>query len=95
LRGSRVRESFLEGTNLEQLLDNEFERIASSRGLPFTTTELYSLVEETLRPTRDLDRVASCLHWQLDVPWACPLHETDNVEDAFHRMEIPPSPATP
>jgi hypothetical protein len=26
----------------------------------------------------------------LDVPWACPLHETDNADDAFHRLEIPP-----
>jgi hypothetical protein len=26
----------------------------------------------------------------LDAPWACPLFETDSLDDAYHRMEIPP-----
>ncbi|KAJ7848462.1 hypothetical protein B0H14DRAFT_3453092 [Mycena olivaceomarginata] len=74
LQGSRTRPSFMDGMNLDALLNNEFHRIASSQKMVFTETEL----------------VASSLHWQLDVPWAYPLHETDNVNDAFHRMEIPP-----
>ncbi|KAJ7787460.1 hypothetical protein B0H14DRAFT_3505402 [Mycena olivaceomarginata] len=90
LQGSRTRSSFLEGTNLDALLDNEFHRLASAQGMNFTKTETFSPFLVNLRPDRDLDRVAASLHWQLDVPWACPLQETDNADDAFHRLEIPP-----
>ncbi|KAJ7790444.1 hypothetical protein B0H14DRAFT_3501611 [Mycena olivaceomarginata] len=90
LKGARVRESFLEGTNVESLLDNEFERIANAQKMQFTPIELYFPLEESLRPSRDLDRAAASLHWQLNVPWACPLHDADSVEDALHRLEIPP-----
>jgi hypothetical protein len=51
LQGSRTRTSFLEGISLEGLLDNEFEQIASARGLPFTTTELYTPVMGNQRPS--------------------------------------------
>ncbi|KAJ7863761.1 hypothetical protein B0H14DRAFT_3443855 [Mycena olivaceomarginata] len=90
LQGSRTRPSFMDGTNLDALLNNEFHRIASSQKMVFTETELYTPFNANIRPDRDLDRAASSLHWQLDVPWAYPLHETDNVNDAFHCMEIPP-----
>ncbi|KAJ7721407.1 hypothetical protein B0H14DRAFT_3520640 [Mycena olivaceomarginata] len=87
---SRIRATFLEGTSIEQLLENEFERLAVSQRIPFTKIELFSPLQANLRPTRDLDRVAACLHWQLDAPWACPLFESDSLDDACHRMEIPP-----
>ncbi|KAJ7300562.1 hypothetical protein DFH08DRAFT_979540 [Mycena albidolilacea] len=59
------------------------------QGIPFTKIELYFPTDESCRPSRHLDRVAACLHWQLEAPWACPLFETDNLNDTFHRLEIP------
>jgi hypothetical protein len=90
LKGSHIRESFREGTSIELLPNNEFERIANTQKMQFTLIELYFPLEESLHPSRDLDRAAARLHWQLDVPWACPLHKADSVEDAFHCLEIPP-----
>jgi hypothetical protein len=50
LRGVRMWTSFLEGTDLELLLNNKFKRIASARGMKFTDTELYSPLQANLRP---------------------------------------------
>jgi hypothetical protein len=68
LQGSNTRTSFLEGTTLKVLLNNELGRIASVQGMKYTKTELYFPLQANATPKRDLDRVAASLHWQLDVP---------------------------
>ncbi|KAF8177168.1 hypothetical protein K438DRAFT_1978810 [Mycena galopus ATCC 62051] len=86
---------FSSETNIEILSSPSYvyDQVVSSQGLAPTPEETNPLPAE-LTTCRDVDKVAANLHWQLELPWAYPLHSSDGsletVEQAIRALHVPP-----
>ncbi|KAF8126406.1 hypothetical protein K438DRAFT_2001431 [Mycena galopus ATCC 62051] len=91
----RPRDGFSAGTNIKTLSSPSYayDSIAKAQNLGFTTIEANPIVAESIHH-REVEKIASNLHWQLELPWAYPLFASnghpETVERSIRALRVPP-----